>query len=107
MTAIYADNEDFVFGGDGELFTDKTYLTKSFSEWADKMDKWLYFNINKEYVYVISRDAVSYTVAFDWAIKTRQGDTLVCKQGAWTYVLKKTDGEWKSVHCNGTHVLKN
>ncbi len=107
MTDIYIDNEDFVFGGDGELIVDRAYLTKSFSEWANSMERWLYVSMKNEYVYVISKDAASYTVDFDWAIKTKKGDTLVCKQVAWTYVLKKVNDEWKSVHCNGTHVMKN
>jgi hypothetical protein len=36
-------------------------------------------------------------VDFDWTIKRNKGDTLVFKQGSWTYVLRKVNDEWKFV----------
>ena len=106
MVEIYAKTEGFVFGGDGYLGTSIDSLTKSWSEWVKSMEKWLYMNIHNEYVYVLAEDAASYSFDFDWAIKTTKGDTLKCKLGSWTFVLKKIDGEWKSVHSNGAHVFE-
>jgi len=70
------------------------------------MEKWLYLNIHDEYVYVLSKDAASYSFDFDGAIKTTKGETLKCKRGSWTFVLKKVNGEWKSIHSNGAHVFE-
>lgn len=106
MVEVYYNGQDFVFGGDGYLTTNYDDLHTNFSNWANNMDKWLSLNINNEYIYVISKDAASYTFDFDWEILTKSGDTLKCKQGSWTYVLRKINTEWKSVHCNGTHIYQ-
>lgn len=106
MIDIYSEDEDFLFGGDGYLTNDLDYLTESFTDWSKSIKEWLYMNIHDEYVYVLAKDAASYTFDFDWAIETNTGDTLTCKQGSWTFVLKKIEGEWKSVHCNGTHIFQ-
>ncbi|MBL7135792.1 MAG: nuclear transport factor 2 family protein [Candidatus Marinimicrobia bacterium] len=106
MIEIYANREGFVFGGDGYLTTDFDYLSDSFTTWANSMENWLWLNSHDEYVYVLSKDAAAYSFEFDWAILTEKGDTLKCKQGSWTFVLKKINGEWKSIHCNGTHIYE-
>ncbi|NPV51833.1 MAG: SnoaL-like domain-containing protein [Candidatus Methanofastidiosum sp.] len=105
-THLYIDNGDFVFGGDGYLITDYSYLQKDFKDFLSSNQKWLDLNIHNEYVYVISKDAAAYSFEFDWKILRKDGDTLRCKNGSWTFVLRKIEDEWRSVHCNGAHIFE-
>ncbi len=60
---------------------------------------------SNEHVYVLARDAVSYSLEFEWSMTTIEGDTLKSR-GAWTYVFKKFEDTWRVVHSAGTHLYE-
>ena len=105
MMEIYWNDSSFVFGHDGYLTTDYPGLKNGFTEWTNSAKQWLDGNISKEYIYVLARNAAVYSFQFYWNVLMQNGDTLKCKPGSYTFVLKKINNQWKSVHCNGTHVF--
>lgn len=100
---FWADVKEFTFAGDGQILTDyETTITKPYRESLSKMKEILYFKYSNGHGYVLDEDAVSYVTNFDWGMQTKSGDTLRAK-GAWLYVFKKLDNQWKVVHSAGTH----
>ena len=100
---LRANVEGYVMGSDGAIIAD-TYkdYTDGVKQAFDGIDKFLFLEPTKKYVYVLAKDAASCTCEFKGKILTVTGDTVV-HNGCWTFVFKQMEGEWKVVHENGTH----
>lgn len=62
-----------------------------------------YIEQNEPFVYILARDAASYTMEYRWSLTMKSGDTLNAK-GSWMYVFKKFDDTWRVVHSAGAHI---
>lgn len=105
LLGFWADTEGFVLAGDGSL-------TIGYDTWATQIREIvagtasvLHAEYKNPHIYVLARDAASYSMEFDWSMATTAGDT-VSATGAWTYVFKRLDGEWKVVQSAGTHLYR-
>jgi ketosteroid isomerase-like protein len=103
ILGFWADVDGYVFAGDGELTAG--YETHAGQLREDVAGIATINSIVKsnEHIYVLAKDAASYSMEFEWSMTMAAGDT-VRSHGAWTYVFKRLDGEWKVVHSGGTHV---
>lgn len=99
---FWSNEEDFVFAGDGLLNTNyDSAITQVYLNLFPNLEEVLHFEISNGQISVLSKDAASYALNFDWGI-TISGDTVKSK-GSWIYVFKKSDDQWKVVHSAGTH----
>ena len=103
MLGFWADVDEFVIAGDGEL-------TVGYDAWADFIRQSIVefpvvnsITTRNPHVYVIGLDAASYTVEFEWSMTSAEGETTSAR-GTWTYVFRHLDGEWRVVHSAGTHL---
>ena len=55
------------------------------------------------HVEALSKDAATATTEFETSRITIDGDTVNVR-GAWTYVFRRSNGDWDVVHTNGPHV---
>ena len=99
---FWSNEEDFVFAGDGLVSTDyDASITQIYLDVFPNLEEVLHFEISNGHVSVLSKDAASYVLNFDWGLII-SGDT-VQSRGSWIYVFKKSDDQWKVVHSAGTH----
>jgi len=99
---FWADIDDFVLAGDGNLVDRDTWEQQVRSAVSDTRAM-LNFEFFNRHTYVLARDAAVHTTQFRWAYETTSGDTLRM-HGSWSYVLKSFDGVWQVVHSAGTHL---
>jgi len=103
MVKYWSDSEDFIIAGDGKIiggYKEWTDQQRAFASITDHYIFWENKNINVE---VLSRNAACYTMEFNNGRISTSGDTLNTK-GAWTYVFKKYNGDWKVIQTNGAHI---
>ena len=103
MLSFWMDSEEFVFAGDGVILGGYDEWTSLMSQRSGETEQWLHFNFHNVKVVVLSRNAASATVELDNRRVWANGDTA-STGGAWTYVLRKDEGEWKVIQTTGTHV---
>ncbi len=99
---FWADTDEFVLAGDGNLVGHDGWADQVRKAVADTRDI-LAFEFFNRHTYVLARDAAVHTTQFRWALVQMNGDTLRM-HGSWSYVFKKIDGVWKVVHSAGTHL---
>ena len=100
---FWGDFGGFIFAGDGIILGSHDEWSETLRQYEDQVDRWLKFEYKNMHVEVLSVDAAPVTTEFEHSRVTVNGDTINVK-GAWTYVFKKSNGEWDIVHTNGTHV---
>jgi len=103
MLQFWADTDGFVFAGDGSLTIGYDAYAAQLRDAIGSTVQVNSIEIRNPQVYVLSRDAAAYSMAFEWSMTSVAGDTMRAR-GAWTYVFKRLDGEWKVVHSAGTHL---
>ena len=99
---FWADVDEFVIAGDGDLLDRDTWeqgLRQAVADTRAILD----FEFFNQHTYVLGPNAAAHTTQFRWAYETTSGDTLR-SHGSWTYVFKNFDGVWRVVHSAGTHV---
>ena len=102
MLDFWANTEGFVYAGDGALVVgyDKFSIQIKDLIHTDEVN---YIEQNEPLVYILARDAASYTMEYRWSLTMKSGDTLNAK-GSWMYVFKKFDDTWRVVHSAGAHI---
>jgi ketosteroid isomerase-like protein len=101
--SFWSDSEEFIFAGDGTILGGYDEWAALTTQHTAETAQWLYWDWTRIEVAILSRSAASATVEFDFSSILNQGDTLSL-QGAWTYVFKKFEGEWKVIQTNGHHL---
>ena len=103
MLSFWANSENFVHAGDGVLTVgyDK-FAAKQRNNISNIVSVKIVETKNTQ-IYVLSKNAVSYSFEFEWSMIKRSGD-IISSRGSWTYVFKKFGSEWKVVHSTGTHI---
>ena len=103
MLSFWSDSPDFVFAGDGRILGGfeawKAETTRHYKETR----KWEQWDWQSVHILPLSATTASATVEFTFRWIDLDGATRNMR-GAWTYVFVKSDGIWKVVHTNGTHV---
>ena len=101
---FWADDDNFVFAGDGQLNSNyDSAITKSYQNAFAALKEMTYIRWTDGHPLVLSRDVVSYPTNFQWQAVMESGDTVRAK-GSWLYLFKKSEGQWKVVHSAGTHI---
>lgn len=103
MLDFWANAEGFVFAGDGALVVGYDKYAAQLKDNIPKTVKVNYIEKNNQYIYVLARDAASYTMEYRWSMTMESGDTINAK-GSWMYVFKKFDNIWRVVHSAGAHI---
>ena len=103
MLDFWANTEGFVVAGDGSLVVGYDKYTIQINDLIPNTDKVNYIEQNEPHVYILARDAASYTMEYRWSLTMKSGDTLNAK-GSWMYVFKKFDDTWRVVHSAGAHI---
>ena len=103
LLAFWADVEGFAIAGDGSLLV-------GYEPWADQIRTMVettsevtHIEISNPQVYVLARDAASYSAEFEWSMTSVEGVTTNAT-GSWTYVFKRFPEGWRVVHSAGTHI---
>ena len=103
MLAFWADVEGFAMAGDGTLLV-------GYEPWADQVRTMVettsevtHIEISSPQVYVLARDAASYSMEFEWSMTSVEGVTTNAT-GSWTYVFKLFPEGWRVVHSAGMHI---
>jgi ketosteroid isomerase-like protein len=99
---FWADVDDFVLAGDGNLVGRDAWVDQLRKAVAD-IREFIDFEFFNRHTYVLARDAAVHTTQYRWAIVKTSGETLRM-HGSWSYVFKNFDGVWKVVHSAGTHL---
>ena len=100
---FWANTEGYVFAGDGTLVEGYDKHSIQLKDTVSKAVKVNYIEKNNQHVYVLARDAASYTMEYRWSMTMESGDTINAK-GSWLYVFKKFDDTWRVVHSAGAHI---
>ena len=103
MLSFWADTENFVKAGDGTIVVGYEKFAAQQREKMSKIVAINYVNTSNPNIYVLAKDAASYTFEFEWSMTSESGNVLKSK-GSWTYVFKKFGDEWKVVHSTGSHL---
>jgi ketosteroid isomerase-like protein len=103
MLDFWANTEGFVYAGDGSLVVGYDKYSIQIKDLIPNTEKVNYIEQNEPYVYILARDAASYTMEYRWSLTMKSGDTLNAK-GSWMYVFKKFDDTWRVVHSAGAHI---
>lgn len=104
LLGFWANIPEFVIAGDGEVKVGyEDGIATPTRQWFAGLKTVLVSEHMNGHAYVLARDAASYTTEFRWSIVRTAGDT-VTSHGAWTYVFKKLNGEWRVVQSAGTHL---
>ncbi|MFC2124612.1 YybH family protein [Bacteroidota bacterium] len=103
MLDFWADTEGFVFAGDGSLVVGYENYAAQLKDVIPKTTKVNNIEKKKPHIYVLAKDAVSYTMEYSWSMIRESGDTINAK-GSWLYVFKKFDDKWQVVHSAGAHI---
>ena len=103
MLDFWADTEGFVFAGDGSLVVGYEKYAAQLKDVIPKTTKVNNIEKKKPHIYVLAKDAVSYTMEYSWRMTMESGDTINAK-GSWLYVFKKFDDTWRVVHSAGAHI---
>ena len=103
ILGFWADVEGFAMARDGTLLV-------GYEPWADLVRTFVettfevtHIEISNPQVYVLARDAASYSVEFEWSMTSAEGVTTNAT-GSWTYVFKRFHEGWRVVHSAGTHI---
>jgi hypothetical protein len=102
---FWADTERFALAGDGVLVSDFDEWAPGYRENYDNFVEALYFEPSDPQILVLSPDAASYSMAFEWSLINTEGDTIN-SHGSWLYVMKYIDGRWRTVQSAGTHLYE-
>jgi ketosteroid isomerase-like protein len=103
MLEFWADTDGFVYAGDGSLTVGYDAYAGQLREAIGSTAQVNSIEIREPHIYVLSPDAAAYSMEFEWSMTSVAGDTT-SSRGAWTYIFKRLDGEWKVVHSAGTHL---
>lgn len=103
MLSFWADSENFVKAGDGSLVVGYEKFAAPQREKMSKVTSVNYVNTMNPNIYVLAKDAASFSFEFEWSMTGADGDVMKSK-GSWTYVFKKFGDEWKVVHSTGSHL---
>ena len=103
MLQFWADTDGFVYAGDGSLTVGYDVHAAQLREVIGSTAQVNSMEISDPHIYVLGPDAAAYSMEFEWSMTSVSGDTTRAR-GAWTYVFKRLDGEWKVVHSAGTHL---
>ena len=103
MMDFWADVDGFVIAGDGELTVGHDVFESGIRQNIVNRPTVNHFSFTDPHVYVLGRDAASYSVRFDWSMTTTEGDTINAR-GSWTYVFKRFEDAWRVIHSAGTHL---
>jgi len=103
MLGFWADVEGFTIAGDGSLIV-------GFEPWAAQIRALVeataevtHIEVRNPQIFVLGRDAASYSMEFEWSMTSREGVTTNAS-GSWTYVFKRFPEGWRVVHSAGTHI---
>ncbi|MCK5483493.1 MAG: nuclear transport factor 2 family protein [Gemmatimonadetes bacterium] len=100
---FWGDFGGFVFAGDGVILGGHSEWSETLRQYEEQVDRWLRFEYHNMHVEALSKDAATATTEFETSRITIDGDTVNVR-GAWTYVFRRSNGDWDVVHTNGTHV---
>ena len=102
MLSFWADVEGFAIAPDGALL--------GYRSWADQIrtlvettSEVTHIERSNAQVYVLARDAASYSMEFEWSMTSLEGVTTNAT-GSWIYVFKRFPGGWRVVHSGGTRI---
>jgi hypothetical protein len=102
--SFWSDEPGFIFAGDGEIVTDYESFIHELENVLANQKEVLHFKLSNDQINVISRDAASCVVKFDWGVVTISGDTLNAR-GSWLYIFKRSDDQWHVPYSAGTHIF--
>ena len=105
MLGFWADTEGFVFAGDGLLTVGYDKYAAQLREAMSNTAEVKSIAYKNPHVYVLSKDAASLSMEYEWSMTDNEGNTVNSK-GSWMYVFKRFDDVWKVVHSAGTHLYE-
>jgi ketosteroid isomerase-like protein len=103
MISFWSDSPDFVFAGDGRILGGIEAWKAETTRHYKQTQSWVQWDWQSVHIVALSETAASATLEFRFRWVDVGGQTRNTR-GAWTYVFLKSDGVWKVVHTNGTHV---
>ena len=103
MLSFWSDSEDFIFAGDGRILGGLEAWKAETTRHYEQTRRWEQWEWQSVHILPLSDSAASATLEFRFRWIDSDGVTHNSR-GAWTYVFVKSDGAWKVIHTNGTHV---
>jgi ketosteroid isomerase-like protein len=103
MLAFWADVDGFAMARDGALIVGYEPWAALIQTFVETTSEVTHTELRNPQVYVLARDAASYSTEFEWSITSVEGVTTNVS-GSWTYVFKRFPEGWRVVHSAGTHV---
>ena len=103
MLAFWADVEGFAMASDGALIMGYEPWAAQIRTFVETTSEVTHIELRNPQVYVLARDAASYSMEFEWSMTSAEGVTTNAS-GSWTYVFKRFPEAWRVVHSAGTHI---
>jgi ketosteroid isomerase-like protein len=103
LLGFWATDTAFVMASDGKVTAGYNGIASSTRKWLDGVRIILSSSKSNGHIYVLGRDAASYTTDFEWSYVSVKGDT-VRSRGSWVYVFKRFGDAWRVVQSGGTHI---
>ena len=103
MLSFWADSDEFVTAPDGKMVVGYKDFANGQRQKFSEVSSVAYVNIHNTHVYVLAKDAASFTFEFGWEMGKKSGEKIISK-GTWTYVFKLFGDDWKVVTSTGTHI---
>ena len=101
MINFWSDSEEFIHAGDGMVVGGYEEWTNWLRDWFNPERNWLYWRGSNVNIVVLSKEAALYTYKFEDAYVDGVDTTRV--EGAWTFVFRKENSDWKVIASNGAH----
>jgi ketosteroid isomerase-like protein len=105
MLDFFVNTEEFVFAGDGLLVVGFDKYAVRLRNVISNFTEVTGFEYKEPHVYVLSKDAASWSMEYEWSVTNKEGNSVNAK-GSWMYIFKKFDDAWKVVHSAGTHLYE-
>ncbi len=103
MLAFWADVEGFAMAGDGALIVGYEPWAAQIRTLVETTSEVTHIEFRNPQVSVLTGDAASYSVEFEWSMTSLEGVTTNAS-GSWTYVFKRFPEGWRVVQSAGMHV---
>lgn len=102
MLDFFADDEDFVFAGDGFPVAGYEEYTTQYRDILSNTKGVNYVEIEDVYINVLASDTASFAMNYRWSMVDLSGNETKA-EGSWLWVLKKSEGRWRVVSSAGAH----
>ena len=102
LMSYYLNEPETALFVDGSYWGGYKRIDTVWTDFCEKLDTIIYWNLSEHHVYPLSKNAASYLVKFDNLRIQKTGDTIM-GPGSFSFGMQKINGNWKIATIHSTH----